>query len=727
MINTLVELADQQKIQDMIANHAPFSDILAAVTGMVARQMPDALVTFMLYDPADDTISLVAGEGLSEAYKLAMQRRKIGPEVATCGAAAFFRKIIITRSIADDVNWAPYRDYSFAEGLASCWSIPVLTTDDELLGTFATYHRYPYTPEESQLVLSQRAAGLLALALARQRDHHALRVHQQRYQSLFTHHPDAVYELDLEGRFIAANPSVEKITGFSEQSILGLHYSRFVSPEDLEMTHQAFRKARKGLPHTYEVGAYHASGEQYRMEVTNLPIVVDDEIVGVYGIARDVTRQKENEQKLRFQRTHDLLTGLANRSGFEARLAEDYPLSKRRVAVLLVNLDGFTSINDGLGHAVGDQLLQAVANRLSDWLQPGDFLARFAGDEFGVLLSGQVTEEQVLQAAEGLLGVLSRPFEIGEYVLHISASIGIAFGSGTAQSSSELIQHAHIAVREAKAQGRNTWEWYASDASTSVREHIALRRELLEAVEHDQLVLHYQPVVDACTGELKAMEALVRWQHPVRGLVPPGVFIPLAEQTGQIIDIDRWVLRQACKDLPAINAGRTEPLTVAVNISPVHFRRTGFFEEIRQALEESGVTPCLLELEVTEGLLMSGTEKAIDLLQNLRNLGVKVAIDDFGTGFSSLSYLRQLPITKVKIDRSFINEIDTNRDNAAIVQGVITMAHHLGLQVVAEGVENQAQQSDLIQRNCELLQGYYFSRPVPLAEFIRLPQRLPEN
>ncbi|HLT14360.1 MAG TPA: EAL domain-containing protein [Marinobacter sp.] len=727
MNKTLAELADQQKIQDMIASHAPFSDILGAVTRMVDRQMPDALVTFMLYNPTDDTISLVAGDGLSDAYVSAMQRVKIGPEVATCGTSAFYRKVIVTYCIADDVNWAPYRHHAVQEGLVSCWSTPVLGTDDELLGTFATYHRYPCSPTPDQLVLSQRAAGLLALALARQHDKHALRAHQQRYESLFTHHPDAVYELDLSGCFVAANKSVERITGFSEDSILGRHFSQFVSPEDLSSAQRAFQLAGKGQPQTYEVSAFNASGEKYRMEVTNLPIVLDGELIGVYGIARDVTRQKENEQKLRFQRTHDLLTGLPNRSGFEARLAEDYPESRRHVAVLLVNLDGFTSINEGLGHATGDQLLQAVATRLADWLKPGDFLARFAGDEFGVLLCGQVKEEHVLQAAEDLLSVLSRPFLINEHVLHISASIGIAFGGGATRHNSELIQHAQLAVREAKSQGRNTWEWYAGDASTSVREHIALRRELLEAVEDDQLVLFYQPVVDARTGALKALEALVRWQHPERGLVPPGVFIPLAEQTGQIIDIDRWVLRRACRDLHTINAGRPEPLTVAVNISPVHFRRTGFFEEIRCSLEESGINPSLLELEVTEGLLMSGTEKAIDLLHHLRDLGVKVAIDDFGTGFSSLSYLRQLPINKVKIDRSFIHEIDTDRDNAAIVQGIITMAHHLGLQVVAEGVETQAQQNDLIHRSCDLLQGFYFSRPVPLADFIRLPRQLPDS
>ncbi|WP_323752869.1 EAL domain-containing protein [Marinobacter sp.] len=725
MDRILAELADQQKIQDMIASHAPFMDILAEVTKMVARKMPDATVTFMLYDPADDTLSLVAGEGLSETYRTAMQRVKIGPEVATCGKAAFTRKAVITRDITAAPNWTAYRDSALKENLMSCWSVPVMVAGSELLGTFATYHPTPGQPSEDQLVLIMRAAGLVAFALTRQQDQRALRIQSQRYQSLFTYHPDAVFELDLNGCFVAANHGSENIAGFAEKNILGLHFQQFIKAEHHNVAQQAFEEARKGTPQNYEVVAYSINGEEYLVAVTNLPIIVDNEVVGVYGIAKDITRQRESELKLHVQRTHDLLTGLANRAGFEARLAEDLPLAKGRVAVLLINLDGFSSINDGLGHTVGDHLLQAVANRLVDGLEPGDFLARFAGDEYGVLLTDRARVENALPLVERLLSLLARPFVIDEHVLHVSASIGVAMGQVSSRDASALIQNAHMAVREAKAQGRNTWEWYAGDVDSTVREHIELRRELLEAVEHDQLVLYYQPLVDAHTGKMKALEALVRWQHPERGMVPPGDFIPLAERTGQIIDLDRWVLWRACQDLQSINADREVPLTVAVNISPVHFRRNGFFDEVKQALEESGLNPEHLELEVTEGLMMAGSEKAIELLQNVRNLGVKVAIDDFGTGFSSLSYLRQLPINKVKIDRSFIQDIASGRENAAIVEGIITMAHHLGLEVVAEGIETPEQRNDLAQRRCDILQGFYFSRPVPLAELLELPQQLP--
>ena len=618
MKRRMAELADQQKIQDMIAHQVPFEEILGAITEMVARQMPESVVSFMMYDPSDNTLSLVAGQGVSETYRQAMQRVVIGPNVASCGKTAFTREVVITPNIEHEPDWAPFAHLARAESLKSCWSVPVLTPGNDLLGTFAVYGRYPSEPASEDLVLMYRASGLLALATARERDRKALQDHEQRYRRLLYQHENTLSEL-------------------------------------------------------------------------------------------------------RFQETHDPLTRLPNRTSFEALLNEHCCSNGDRLVGLLVNLDGFTTINEGLGHTVGDQLLQAVAGRLRSELPKEAFLARLGGDEFGILLGtrSEYTDELPLKTADTVLALLSRPFVVGEHTVHISASIGIASGSDGCEGNCVLMAHAHTAVREAKNQGRNTWEWYAGEQDSSIREHVAIRRELLEAIEGDQFVVHYQPLVDAATTEIRGVEALVRWQHPERGLVPPGLFIPVAEATGQIIDIGRCVLRQACHDMKQIVEHLGRPITLAVNISPVHFRRSSFFSEIQGVLEDSGLSPSCLELEVTEGVLMSAAEKALEQVQALRNLGVKVAIDDFGTGFSSLSYLRDLPINKVKIDRSFINDIDTSRHNAAIVKGVITMTHHLGLEVVAEGVETEAQHEYLRAHGCDLLQGFYFSRPVPLKELLQ--------
>ena len=320
--------------------------------------------------------------------------------------------------------------------------------------------------------------------------------------------------------------------------------------------------------------------------------------------------------------------------------------------------------------------------------------------------------------------LLSCPFIIDQQALQITASIGIAFHHSTNPHSSTLIQRACIAVTDAKTQGRNTWGWYSEDSNSVVLEHVSLRRELAAAIDGNALVLHYQPLVDSRTGTVKSLEALVRWQHPSRGLMSPQEFISLAEKTGQIIDIERWVLRRACKDIYELNSTRESPLTIAVNISPAHFGRNGFIEEIEHVLQISGLNPQYLELEVTENSLMMDTERSVKRLQDLRSLGVRVAIDDFGTGYSNLAYLHRFPINKIKIDQAFIRHISNNNANAAIVEGIITMAHRLGLEVVAEGIETAEHRDHLVDFDCDSLQGYLFSKALPITQIRALPAHL---
>jgi len=288
-----------------------------------------------------------------------------------------------------------------------------------------------------------------------------------------------------------------------------------------------------------------------------------------------------------------------------------------------------------------------------------------------------------------------------------------------------MMQRADLAVTDAKQQGRNTWHWYEGDQHRGTEEAVVLRHDLHTALQEDQFELYYQPIVEAVNGRIRGLEALIRWHHPERGMISPGVFIPLAEQTGQIIPLGRWILRRACQDAAAMRAEDGLVVPVAVNISSLQFRREGFLADVQEALDDAGLPPELLELEVTESVLLDGAEQAITLINELKAMGIRVALDDFGTGFSSLSYLRDLPIHKVKLDRAFIQDIGTNRSNAAIVQGIITMAHHLDLVVVAEGIEEREQQQDLIRRNCDLLQGFYFARPMPREAIMELPEQLP--
>jgi len=390
-----------------------------------------------------------------------------------------------------------------------------------------------------------------------------------------------------------------------------------------------------------------------------------------------------------------------------------------------LDLDGFKTVNDGLGHHIGNQLLVAVADRLQQVLGQDDTLARLTGDEFALLFTRLKDCQAGVDMAERMLDALSTPFQIEGKPVHISASIGIACTCDSVEHAHELLQRADLAMADAKQQGRNTWHWYEGDELRITEASVLLRHDLHTALQDDQFELYYQPIVEAVSGRIRGLEALIRWHHPEKGMISPGIFIPLAEQTGQIIPLGRWILRRVCQDAAAMQAtdGRTVP--VAVNISSLQFRRAGFLEDVQQALSASELPPECLELEVTESVLLDGAGQAIELISQLKSMGIKVALDDFGTGFSSLSYLRDLPIHKVKLDRAFIKDITTDSRDAAIVQGIIDMAHHLELVVVAEGIEEREQQQDLAQRNCDLLQGFLFAKPMPREAVMALPDVLP--
>lgn len=528
---------------------------------------------------------------------------------------------------------------------------------------------------------------------------------------------------------VYVNEAFTHITGYSEEEVLGRN-CRFLQG-DLSNS-QAIANIRHGILNYQDVQVlirnYRRDGESFWNQLSVSPVLNDTgECTHFIGIQQDVTRQREQEARIAHQNAHDALTGLPNLGALQSRLEQIFKeclQQHQRLALLYIDLDDFKPVNDAFDHWTGDQLLKAIAQRLRENVPPGGIVARMSSDEFVVVLPAYSSEQAVISLTNQLLLAIAQPFTLNTLCLHISASIGIASSSASIKRPQSLLHYASLAMQDAKRQGRNTWHWYCGDAVANIAEHVIIRRELQEAIQANQFVAYYQPIVDANDSTIRSVETLIRWQHPSKGLVAPGAFMPIAEQTGQIIAIGQWVLERACFDIAALNRNRAQPLKVAVNISPMQFQRSGFLDEIKAALKSSGLPPALLELEVTEGTLMTNTEQAIALLNEVCALGISVALDDFGTGFSSLSYLRDLPIGKVKLDRQFIREIVQNDKNAAIVQGVITIAHHLNLTVVAEGVETLEEQHDLQNRHCDLLQGFLFSRPVPIDVLAQLPEQL---
>jgi diguanylate cyclase (GGDEF)-like protein len=459
-----------------------------------------------------------------------------------------------------------------------------------------------------------------------------------------------------------------------------------------------------------------AGDEKQRAEVR-----AEDEI-GMVSKAFNglLDQQEEHRRQLQYLAYHDVLTGLPNQLLVKDRLFQAIAFAERggnRVALLFLDLDNFKTINDSLGHPVGDALLRAVAERMVGCLRDTDTLARQGGDEFLVILADVQTSDDIAAIAEKLLERLAVPFQIDGHELSTSASIGIAIHPDDSREFDTLLKKADTALYEAKAAGRNTYRFFTERMNVEASEYLQVRSGLRRALENREFALHYQPQVDLATGAVVGAEALIRWHHPQQGWIPPARFIPIAEDSGQIVAIGEWVLREACRQVAEWRAGGLPELTVAVNLSGVQFKRGNVERSVLAALQEFDLPAHLIELELTESILIRDTESVLATVRRLKDLGVRLSIDDFGTGYSSLSYLKRFNVDKLKIDQSFVRDFTTDADDAAIVRAIIEMARSLNLRTVAEGVETALVRDQLAACRCDEAQGYYFARPLPPAEF----------
>ncbi len=430
---------------------------------------------------------------------------------------------------------------------------------------------------------------------------------------------------------------------------------------------------------------------------------------------RDITDRKVAEERVQFLAYYDALTGLPNRTLFRDRMSKALAAARRqrhKVAFLFLDLDRFKDINDSLGHSAGDVLLQEVAERLKGWGREQDTIARLGGDEFLIMLTHVKAVPDAAVAAKRLKEVMTRPFIIQGHSLSVGCSVGISIFPEHGEDGETLIKNADAAMYDAKANGRNAFRFFTSDMNTQVLERLTLENGLRSALKNEEMFLVYQPELELATGKITGMEALLRWQHPVLGLQSPDKFIPIAENSGLIVPIGEWVLRTACRQARKWQEEKLPTMTVAVNVSAVQFRQEGFCDLIREVLDETGLAPRSLELELTESVLLANVDATVSVVRELKALGVSLAIDDFGTGYSSFGYLRQLQVSKVKIDRSFIRDVTVNAEDATIASAIISMAKSLKLKVIAEGVETEDQMCFLREQKCDEIQGYYFSKPL---------------
>lgn len=530
---------------------------------------------------------------------------------------------------------------------------------------------------------------------------------------------DTVMITDRNGIIEYVNPAFEAMTGFSAADVIGKKSNVVKSGRhDTDFYSHLWRTILKGEVFQDVLINRRKNGSLYYEEKTITPLKdADGHITHFVATGKDITDRMQTQERLHYLAYHDVLTELPNRLLFVERLS--HALKTRigrsmRIAVMFLDLDRFKMINDTLGHQVGDVLLRKIAAILPTCVNPGDTIARFGGDEFGILLEDNVTLDGVTALARKILDLFSKPFHLAGYEFYINTSIGISVYPEDGDDADTLLKNADVAMYRAKDQGGNAYQYYSSDMSVKALERLSLDTSLRRALEREEFCLYFQPQIELASNRITGFEALLRWQHPELGLMNPLEFISLLEETGLIVPVGDWVLEQSCRWVaPWQQYG---PLRISVNLSGRQFRELALHQRVMQILETSGLKPELLELEITESVLMQGDSISSDNITALDGVGVRFAIDDFGTGYSSLSYLKRFPIKTLKIDRAFIRDVKTDQDDAAIVTAIIVMAKNLGLDVVAEGVETPEQLAFLREAGCDQVQGFLVSRPLPQHE-----------
>ncbi len=626
-----------------------------------------------------------------------------------------------------DPDWDQNPDIEL--GMISYCGLPLTWPSGEVFGTICVLDakENPYSETYRKLIARFRDSIQLSLndIYARSQEAEQARKEIRLLSQAIQQSPVSVIITDAKAKIEYVNPAFEKITGFSADEVLGRNPNILQSGRTHKDLYEVMWDALTAKESWQgEMQNRRKDGDLYWQQLHIAPVLDDQGVVQHYlAIQMDISRQKEQEYRLQQHAFYDLLTGLPNRALVLNRLEQslvEAQRSQRRVAVLFIDLDDFKKVNDSLGHEEGDKLLRHAAQRLQASVRQGGTVGRFGGDEFVVLVEQVETVSDVLGMVERLLNRFRDLFRCGGREFRLTASVGVAMAPEDGTTPSELLKHADSALFHAKKQGRNTYSCYTDAMNQEASHRLQLEEQIHGALERDEFQVLYQPKVDVVSGRLKGVEALLRWQNPILGAVSPIVFIPVAEQIGMIASLGQFVLKDALQHLQSWRSLSSSDFTVAVNLSPLEFRNIDFVASVEQALADAALPGSSLELEITEGVLMSGHSEVNDALAALTDMGITIAMDDFGTGYSSLSYLRRYPFHVLKIDRSFINDIAIDPADRELICAAIAMAHGLGLEVVAEGVETEEQLKILADYGCDVAQGYLFSKPVTAEEISAL-------
>lgn len=577
--------------------------------------------------------------------------------------------------------------------------------------------------------------GLIQDITARKLAEHAVIEAERRYRGLFDNAIEGIFRTSFDGHVIEANPALAQICGFDSVDELVKSYrdigaQLYVDPERREKFMHLVDV--RGSVSGFESQIYRKNGDVIWISENARAVVDDNGSVRAYeGMLEDITERKLYQARIEQQANYDTLTGLANRSLLQDRLQQSMLACSTygsRLAVAFIDLDRFKFINDSLGHHIGDELLKCIAKRLISCVRDIDTVARLGGDEFVILISDQAGNSDSLgKMMERILTAVAEPWLIEQGEFNVTASVGVARYPDDGADAQTLLKHADTAMYRAKDKGRNGVQFFTNDLNVRMIENLEMESKLRRALEREQFLLHYQPRIDLLSGACVGAEALIRWQVSPQEIISPSRFIPLAEETGLIVPIGRWVLETACRQNKAWQEMGLAPMVVSVNVSARQCHQDDFVQTVVAVLKNTGLEARYLEIELTESMVMHDAEKLVAMLDELKRIGVQMSVDDFGTGYSSLSYLKRFPVDRLKIDRSFVQDLRSDSDDATIVRTIIALGHNLGLHIVAEGVETGEQSDFLRQNGCDEAQGYLFGHPVPNVDFIAWLKHRPQR
>jgi diguanylate cyclase (GGDEF)-like protein/PAS domain S-box-containing protein len=714
-------LIGQKLILEMIAKGSSLKDVFKAISLNFEAAMPQSEVCIHLANERDKRLEYFYSANLSESFIQDIHQIEISSAEESCGRAAFTYKPVILMDIEKELKNDKKKRMALQHGVRACWSNPILSSSNQLLGILAVYFKAPSSPDEKEWGTMEAFSHLAGLAIEQKQKEEALRKSEAKFRAMTENVTDLIVTLDTSGKVKYTSPSYKLI--FGAEANLGNSFLTYTHPEDIPAVSDKFRDLLKDKkPLEVQFRYLHADGHYVTIEARAMPVLKESgDIENIVVVARDITERNKHEELIKRMAYQDQLTGLPNRRSFteefegHLRNAEN---KSQQLGVLFLDLDRFKFINDSLGHSFGDLVLKEVSLRLKLFTRGFGRVYRMSGDEFTIILE-DINEEKLKRKMTNLLEIFSEPIFIKDEMIHITASIGVSIFPLDGHDPKALLKNADLAMYRAKEDGKNTYQYYKSTLDSNSYERLLMENELHGAIENDELLLHYQPRFSIDRTSIIALEALIRWKHPRWGMISPGEFIPLAEETGLITKIGAWVIRTACRQTKEWMDSGYPPVRIAINLSARQFLQRDLVASIQSVLEETGLPPEFIELEITESTLMKYEETILYSIEQLKKMGVHFALDDFGTGYSSMGYLKKFHIDTLKIDQSFIRGIGTETDDSAIATAIITLAHSLKMNVVAEGVETEEQYNYLKEKNCNEIQGFYTCRPME-AEKIEL-------